>query len=152
PILNEFDNYLKRESGYARSSIAVSPRGGSTGQPVQHFLRLAPLRPTPAAPDMELAFSQELLAAGAESRWDAVQAVWLTDGPEPAILVANGKEVRQVNTAAPALAFPGGPKAVPPTTAGVLAIDWNNDYRTDLLLAGAGGLRFFQQSADGKFT
>src|SRR5205085_11519720 len=39
-----------------------------------------------------------------------------------------------------------------PSAVGVVALDWNNDYRTDLLLAGAGGLRFYQQAADGRFT
>ncbi len=31
----------------------------------------------------------------------------------------------------------------------MLALDWNNDLRIDLLLAGAGGLRFLQLEADG---
>src|SRR5262249_5560669 len=58
---------------------------------------------------------------------------------------ANGREVRRADVDGPALPFPGGVKNVPPTAAGVLTIDWNNAFRTDLLLAGAGGLRFWQQ-------
>jgi len=47
--------------------------------------------------------------------------------------------------------FPGGPK-VPPTPDGVLAADLNYDYRTDLLLAGAGGLTLLRQGEDGSFA
>src|SRR5439155_1253177 len=71
---------------------------------------------------------------------------------------ARGKEVRQVvarsgdRATTGALAFPGGPSATAPSAVGVVALDWNNDYRTDLLLAGAGGLRFYQQGADGRFA
>src|SRR5207249_9717142 len=78
--------------------------------------------------------------------------VWLTQDAEPVVFVANGREVRRAVGNAPALPFPGGAKAVPPAAAGVLAVDWNNDFRTDLLFAGAGGLRFFQQGDDGQFT
>jgi cytochrome c-type biogenesis protein CcmH/NrfG len=114
----------------------------------------------------------------AESRWDAVRVIWgiaeeriaslIQEGKnetgfsgmrirpskelKPAILVANGKEVRRADAAGPALPFPGGPKGVAPTAAGVLALDWNNDLRTDLLLAGAGGLRFYEQQPGGDFT
>ena len=47
-------------------------------------------------------------------------------------------------------AFPGGPegRASSPRTAS-LAADLNYDYRTDLVLAGAGGLRLLRQGEDG---
>ncbi|HEX5268961.1 MAG TPA: VCBS repeat-containing protein [Gemmataceae bacterium] len=40
-------------------------------------------------------------------------------------------------------------EAIAPAAHGVLPVDWNNDFRTDLVLAGAGGLRFYCQGADG---
>src|SRR5205823_6760063 len=69
-----------------------------------------------------------------------------------AVFVANAREVRLLGAEAPPLPFPGGPKAVAPTAAGVLALDWDNDFRIDLLLAGAGGLRFWQQRPGGNFA
>ena len=54
--------------------------------------------------------------------------------------------------AGPALAFPGGEKKTPPTAYGVLPVDWDNDFRTSLVLAGAGGLRFFRQDANHQFS
>ncbi len=71
---------------------------------------------------------------------------------KPALFAANAKEVRRLGAAAPGLPFPSGPEAVAPSGAGLLAFDWDNDLRTDLLLAGAGGLRFWQQQADGSFV
>ena len=165
---------LRSEPGYTRSKDAVEAT--RIGSSVQHFLRLKQVRATPAPPDTALAFASEPLPGAPAGRWDLVRAVWLTDasgakdarppqrawdalkekwttaGADPTVLVANGREVRQVGNDAPALTFPGGPAATPPTAAGVVALDWNNDYRTDLLLAGAGGLRFYQQGEDGRFT
>jgi hypothetical protein len=34
----------------------------------------------------------------------------------------------------------------------ILALDWNNAFRTDLLVAGKGGLRFYEQRKDGTFV
>jgi cytochrome c-type biogenesis protein CcmH/NrfG len=116
-------------------------------------------------------------AAGLDrSQWDVVRALWSVSDEErqrviqesmaassggtsarpaealkPLLVAANGREVRRLDRDAPALTFPGGPKSVAPSAAGVLPIDWNNDMRTDLVLAGAGGLRFYEQQPDGAF-
>ena len=154
--LNRLDNLLQPEPGYARSTREVDPSPGNVGRPLYHFVRLAPPRPTPAPPDTGLAFAEEAggwKAAGLDrSSWAGTWVAWLTANGGPAVLVADGREVRQADAEAPAQAFPGGPKAVPPAAHGVVPFDWNNDFRTDLLLAGAGGLRFLQQAADGTFT
>ena len=79
-------------------------------------------------------------------RWRAPDG----EGP-PALFVANGREVRRIDGTGPVLPFPGGPTAsISPH--GVLAVDLNSDYRMDFVLAGAGGLRFFQQKQDGTFA
>ncbi len=150
----EFQNLLRAELGYSRDRFAVEAPGGTVGEPVARFLRLQPLRPTSAAPDT-LTFTAEPIPDGPAigvGRWDVVLPVWLTGGPEVAVFVANGQQVRRMDAAGPTLPFPGGNKPEPPSRRGVLAIDWDNDYRTDLLLAGAGGLRFYHQSADGTFA
>ena len=81
-----------------------------------------------------------------------VVAARASDVFELAVFVANAHEVRRADVMAPALPFPGGPKAVAPSAAAVLALDWDNDFRMDLLLAGAGGLGFWQQRPDGSFA
>ena len=78
-------------------------------------------------------------------RWDIIAPVWLDKQSIPTMLLANGKELRSI-----------GGKLSLATTAispnGLLPVDWNNDFRTDLLLAGGDGLRFFEQQSDGSFA
>ncbi|HEV3142470.1 MAG TPA: FG-GAP-like repeat-containing protein, partial [Gemmataceae bacterium] len=153
--LATLDNVLKAELGYQRDAAAVM-NPNAAGEALQQFLRLAPLRTLPDEPDTSLTFSpapaENLNPEVAKERWDLCIPVWLTgDGP-PVLFVANAKTVRRTDSAAPQFAFPSGPRQVPPTADGVLALDWNNDFRTDLLLAGAGGLKFWQQNKDGQFS
>jgi tetratricopeptide (TPR) repeat protein len=156
-LLAQFSNSLQREAGFTRSAQAVNPGEKQMGQAIYRFLRLQAPTSSPAAPDLELAFTTRPVAGAVAARlggarWDVVQAMWLTGGRQPAVFVANGREVRRADADAPVQAFPGGDRKVPPTAHGVLALDWNNDFRTDLLLAGAGGLRFLQQESNGTFT
>jgi tetratricopeptide (TPR) repeat protein len=172
--LQLLDNLLKAERGYTQASFALGRHPGFVGMPVRHFLVLARPRPLPAPPDLELSWStQPLPTPGLEkTRWDVLRTVWLMRekvladlkaGAKPgaahpsevfelAVFVANAHEVRRTNGKAPALPFPSGPKAVAPSTAGVLPLDWNNDFRIDLLLSGAGGLAFWLQRPDGSFV
>jgi hypothetical protein len=155
--LSRLDNNLQVEFSYARDVRDVKPDPAQQGEPVEQFLRLTPMRATASPPDTDMRFEVaplpgQVAAAVASARWDAAVPVWLTQDAEPVVFVANGREVRRATGEAPPLKFPGGAKAIPPSLHGVLAIDWNNDFRTDLLLAGAGGLRFYQQGEDGQFT
>ncbi|HKP13863.1 MAG TPA: CRTAC1 family protein, partial [Blastocatellia bacterium] len=67
----------------------------------------------------------------------------------PAVITANAREVR---VGGATLNFPGGPQATPPTADGVLALDFNYDFKMDLALAGAGGFKLYRQEANGSFT
>ena len=144
------DNLLQPEHNYVRDAMAVDRTDLRLGEPVEQFLRLKPMRATASPPDLGLTFDPasppgDVTEAVARLAWDVTLPVWLTQGADPVPFVANAAEVRPVSAAGPAIAFPGGEKKTPPTAYGVLPVDWNNDYRTDLLLAGAGGLRFYQQ-------
>jgi tetratricopeptide (TPR) repeat protein len=176
-LVPPLDNQLKGERGYARSSFALVPPHALLGEPVEHFLLLQPPRHAPAPPDRDLGFAVEewpaTKVAGPAQRWDVLCPVWMIPekqragllegramgGPhvssketfELAAFVANGREVRRADREAPALAFPGGKGKLAPSPAGVLALDWDNDFRQDLLLAGAGGLAFFKHQPDGTF-
>src|SRR5439155_6625307 len=61
-----------------------------------------------------------------------------------AVFVADARQVRRADAAGFARPFPSGDGAVAPTAHGVLAVDWDNGGRTGLVLAGAGGLRFWK--------
>ncbi len=147
--LRGLGNLVLVERGYIRAKLALDPPGRQVGPAFQTFLRLRPPRATPAPPDRELAFRGEPVP-GAGGKVSVAVPVWLNGEGAPVVFVGGGKEVRQAGNG-PALPFPSGPKATPPTPAGVLALDWDNDFRTDLVFAGAGGLRFYRQAADGSF-
>src|SRR5262249_7718514 len=149
-------NVLKAERGYRRDSRAIRPRPDILGTPVTRFLRLTPPRPTPAPPDRDLAFALSPAPGIAKERWDVLTVAWqmneeqrtaLTRGAgeggvelrpadafKPVLFVANTREARRLDVAGPGLPFPGGPKSVAPMQAGMLALDWDNDLRTDLVL------------------
>ncbi len=148
--LDLLDNLLKPEPGYVRSVRAVEPDQKAIGEMMSGFLRLAPVRATAAVPDLDLGYVAGVPLGKAQA--ELVLPVWLDPNGSPAVFVANAREARRVDAAGPSLPFPGGPKAASPSAAGVIAFDWNNDLRPDLLLAGAGGLRFFQGGERGTFT
>lgn len=70
----------------------------------------------------------------------------------PAVVVADGHEVRRLDRPGLVFPFPGGSTGMAPSPDGVLPIDWNNDFRIDFFLAGAGGIRFMEQDAQGQFV
>jgi hypothetical protein len=106
---------------------------------------LASPSPAPAPPDAALAFAPEPLAEAGAAEWIGL-ASWTGEGT-PTVVTANGREVR---AGGPPLAFPGGPAAVPPGPDGVLALDLDYDFRLDLVLAGAGGVRLYKQGSPGQ--
>jgi cytochrome c-type biogenesis protein CcmH/NrfG len=173
--LRRLHNVLQSVRGYRRDTGDIR-EDVQPGTVIHHFLRLRPPPPAPAPPDHNLTFGIGPWAAAQpvvgldKERWDGLWLQWrmraqeyasvvksaIDGGPAgaqgrafvPAVWVANGRVVRRADAQAPDLPFPGGAKNVAPSPAGVLALDWNNDLRTDLLLAGAGGLRFWQLQAD----
>ncbi len=122
------------------SQLKAQP--GDEAEPFARFLRLASPTFEPAPPDVELTFDPQPLNL-AQGPWKWIGAISLNGTGTPAIAVANGHEVR-LSTGA-IVPFPGGAAAVAPSPEGVVPVDFNYDFKTDLLLAGAGGLRFLQQ-------
>ena len=181
-LLPMLKNFLQAERGFSRDSQAIRPRPGFVGATVQEFLRLEKPAPSPAPPDRELAFTKSPWApprpapALEKSKWNVLQVAWLIGKDQADALIrdananfggvkaraadtftlgvflANAKEVRRADAKGNPIPFPGGAKAIAPSSAGIVPLDWNNDFRTNLVLAGAGGLRFWQQQADGSFS
>ena len=68
----------------------------------------------------------------------------------PVMAEANGEEVRLSSGAK--FPFPGGPKEIPPQPEGIVPLDFNYDFKNDLVLAGAGGVRLMRQDSPSAFT
>ena len=142
-------NVLVRIPDYRTGLAAVKPPTGEIGEPFASLLKVPSPSPTPAAADDGLTFTPEPLAELAAGKWPWVGSVYLNGEDAPAIVAANGSEVRVKGAS---LKFPGGPQAAPPSAEGVLALDFNYDFRMDLALAGAGGFKLYRQESNGAFT
>ncbi len=166
------DNVLKSESTYFQDSLAIEPRHGFIGVPVRRFLRLPMPRPTPSPVDRDLAFEivagNPDLAMGVDNPpFEVLKSIWQPTDQAPkeaqdapavgrrlivqALVGANAADVRRLDGKGAPIPFPSGTNKTHPATSGVLPVDWDNDFRTDLLLAGAGGLRFCKMQADGTY-
>ena len=143
-------NVLVRVPEYRNSLSAVKMQPGEDAEPFTQFLRLENPVFQPAPPDDALIFSAEPIPAFPSGKWDWIGAISLDGEGTPTVAVANAHEVRLANGAT--LPFPGGAKATAPQFHGVCAVDFNYDFKTDLVLAGDDGVRFFRQDAPNKFT
>ncbi|HEX8163633.1 MAG TPA: FG-GAP-like repeat-containing protein [Pyrinomonadaceae bacterium] len=144
-------NVLARVPEFRRGLAAIKPPPGEEAEPFAKFLRLEAPTFAPAPPDTALTFSPEQLPGAArDGRWNWVGAISLDGEGAPSVVEANGREVRL--GAGAAFPFPGGASAAPPGPEGVLGMDFNYDFKTDLVLAGAGGVRLLRQDAANAFT
>jgi tetratricopeptide (TPR) repeat protein len=143
-------NALMRVPEYRQSLARVKAPPGEEARPLTHFLRMkAPvLKPSPA--DMALGFKVEPIANTGAGPWSWLGAISLGSEGVPIVATANGEVVRLANGAT--LPFPGGAGKIPPTPEGVLPLDFSYDFKTDLALAGAGGVRLFRQDSATVFT
>jgi Tfp pilus assembly protein PilF len=142
-------NVLVRFSGYRTSLASVKLPPGEINEPFIRFLKLPSPSPLPAAMDDGLAFTLEPLPEFAGAKWSWVAAVSLDGEGPPAVVAASASRVRVKDAT---LSFPGGASATPPSADGVLALDFDYDFKTDLALAGAGGFRLYRQEPTGAFT
>jgi len=130
-----------------RSDLAViHAEPGAEAPPFEAFLRLPSPESHPAEPDMAMQFVPEPLANPQHQHWYWIGAVSLDDTHLPMVITANAKTIQLAGGAA--YPFPGGPHAIAPGPESVLPIDFNYDFKTDLVLAGAGGVRFLRQDAN----
>jgi tetratricopeptide (TPR) repeat protein len=168
-------NQIVQTLAYRQDLSVVRTNDTDFGEPLEQFLVLPSPSPTPAPPDTALTFAAQPLSSTAGGPWSAARVLALTpeviadeahkfqngrtrvvqtpEGP-PFTLLANGKRLQLLSAEGRSivLPFPGGAKTTPPAPEGVLALDFSYDFRLDLALAGAGGVRLFQQGEQNTFT
>ena len=143
-------NVLMQVPEFRRSLAVLKAPPGEEAEPFQHFLRLPSPDFSPATPDLAMHFDLQPMANSTGKKWDFIGVVSLTGAGAPAVVTANAGEVHlSTGTTFP---FPGGSAHVPPSPESILPFDFNYDFRTDFVVAGAGGLRFFRQDDPAKFT
>ena len=142
-------NVLMRVPEFRNSLALLKAQPGDEAQPFTRFVKLETPEFRPAPIDDGLAFTPQPLTGFPKGNWNWIGAISLDGSGAPVVAVANGHEVR-ISTGA-AFPFPGA-KTVAPAPEGILPIDFNYDFKTDVVLAGAGGLRFLRQETPSSFT
>lgn len=143
-------NVLMREAQFRNELAVIKAQPGEEAQPFTHFLRMATPKSTPAPADRDLTYAPEPVADPENTRWGWVGAVSLNGEGAPVFAEANAHEV-QLSSGAK-FAFPGSAAATELMPESVLPVDFNYDFKTDLVLAGAGGVRFMRQENPATFT
>jgi cytochrome c-type biogenesis protein CcmH/NrfG len=143
-------NVLMRVPEYRQSLSAIKAPAGEEAQPFTHFVRMESPVFKPAPADLAIKFAPQPVADAGNGRWSWIGAIQMGSAGTPIIAEANGRELH-LSTGA-TLPFPGGPSSVPPSPEGVLQVDFNYDFKTDLVLAGAGGVRLFRQDSPSAFA
>ena len=131
-------NVLLREPAYRRALRAVSTPRDEVGEPLVRFLALENPPPQPAAARQEAVVRGRSHAARVSGslRSDGLPGSTAKGVP---VLVAADVAAWSWDRRLPKQAFPAAPPPPLPALDGVVAADLDYDFRTDLVLAGAGG-------------
>lgn len=137
-------NVLLRVPEYQNSLAVVKLPTGEVGVPFLRFLKLPSPEPSPAPADEALSFEIVPETAINAAGWNWAGHIFLDGETAPVQLVANASQAQLAGGAA--LSFPATSAALPSANR-ALALDFTYDFKTDLVLAGAGGVRLFKQQA-----
>ncbi|HEY1677841.1 MAG TPA: FG-GAP-like repeat-containing protein [Candidatus Sulfotelmatobacter sp.] len=143
-------NVLMRDPDYRHSLRVIKAAPGDEAEPFTRFLLMETPAFKPAPPDTALTFNSQALPNPGGTKWNWIGAISLGSSGTPVVAEATGREVRLATGAS--FPFPGGPSATPPGPEGIIPIDFNYDFKTDLVLAGAGGVRLLRQDNPSTFT
>ncbi len=134
-------NVLVRLPAYRQSLDDVRTPANLGAQPIARFLRLPVPSSEPAPPDTKLAFTPQDLPGVSASGVLWISAVALDDHGTPTLVWAdaNGLHV----TGGPALPLPHGTTTL--SAHAIAGADLNYDFKTDLIVATAGGLKIYRQ-------
>jgi Tfp pilus assembly protein PilF len=145
-------NSLMRLPDFRQSLSMIQPAAGSEAPPFSHFLLLPTPTFAPAPADLNLRFQSvnpgSMQPISPPISW--VGAISLSGEGAPVVTVANNQSVILGNGVT--FAFPGGAAAAALLPESILPVDFNYDFKMDLVLAGEGGVRFMRQQDATSFT
>jgi Tfp pilus assembly protein PilF len=140
-------NSLMRLPGFRQSLGVIQPAAGNDATPFSRFLLLPTPNFTPPAADTAITF-QTAPTSAEGNEWTWTGAISLNGAGAPVIAVANSHSVKLATGAE--FPFPGGSTELQPES--ILPVDFNYDFKTDLVLAGQAGVRFLRQESPTSFT
>ena len=140
-------NVLVRVPEYRNGYSLVQPPPDKIAEPISRLILLPAATETPAPPDIETRFAPEPLTA-LRGKWNTITSILLREEWTPSLLVSDARTLRMSGEIS--LAFPGG--TTPPGPDGILGLDYDYDFQTDIAVAGASGFRLYRQSKPNQFT
>ena len=141
-------NVLARVPDYRQSLNAVKTPAEYVGEPFTKFIKLPSPSSEPSPPDTAMTFESQPIPGVPEGKWDWIGAISLNSENQPVIAVANESELQIAG--GPKLSLPGSGSF--PFRDGILGVDLNNDFKTDLVCAGPRGLKIYLQENTNKFV
>lgn len=141
-------NVLARVPDYRQSLNAVKTPPEFVGDPFTKFIKLPSPSSEPASPDMGLKLEEQSFSFGNKD-WSWIGNLTLANNNKTVLLTANTIEAQIVG--GQTFKFPGGAVDSTLNRNSILLIDFNYDFRTDLVFTGVGGLFFYKQNEDGRF-
>jgi Tfp pilus assembly protein PilF len=145
-------NALAQVPTFRESRRLVTPSAELVAEPVTRFLRLPVPLSTPSPPDVALTFAPDTAGLASAGPASALAAFSLDGDQTPAVFAADDGDLRRLGVTGQTIAFASGETRAPLPVNGLLALDWNADFKLDLVTAGKGGVRLFVQGADGTFS
>jgi cytochrome c-type biogenesis protein CcmH/NrfG len=141
-------NSLMRLPDFRQSLSVIQPAAGNDATPFTRFLLLPTPTFTPPPADTAIKFQVTDLTSLQGNPWSWIGAVSLSGAGAPVIAVANSHSVKLATGVE--FPFPGGSAELEPES--ILPVDFNYDFKMDLVLAGEGGVRFLRQESPASFT
>lgn len=149
-------NLLKSTPGYQASKREVTFDDEVKGEPISYLLTMQNPSPTPAEPDAALTFAAQPIpgASAANVALATVLEPQKRDA-KPVVFISDGKTIVQAEKqGAKSLSLPAGAAKQPSALnrSNFALVDFDNDFLTDIIYAGPGGLRIFRQGTNQTFT
>lgn len=138
-------NTLLRVPAYRESLNNIKTPPEFVGEPFVKFIKLPSPSPAPAPPDTGTSFAIEPLSSAGEGELFSLRSIPFDSEARPSLVVDDGREIR----------IAGGARLVysqQPGASDYAAIDFDYDFKTDIVTASAGGARFYRQESINSFT
>jgi tetratricopeptide (TPR) repeat protein len=145
-------NVLAPVPAFLESLVAVRTPAELIAEPFDRFLALTSPTPQPSPADPSITFSPEELGGDPASVPAVVLAVFPAIDAAPVLFAADATNVRRLDAAGGSWPFPSGTYRAEPSGSALAALDWNHDFRTDIVMAGRGGVRLLVQDEKGAFV
>jgi len=145
-------NVLAPVPAFRESLAAVRTPTELIAEPFDRFLAMQPPPARPSPADPSISFTSE--AAGSDAATSLV-ALFPTIEAPPVLFAADATNLRRLDGSASTWSFPtrrGASLDAPePSVSALATLDWNHDFRTDIVMAGPGGVRLLLQDEKGSF-